>query len=112
MLLEKYLCTVYRPDRDYADGEVLERNWGELRHSDTQSAFAHHFRVRRREWKTHAFVAQRVQVADTRIRVPDVCVMVGKNPATQSFAGRRLFVSKCCRPKTGWGLCRSASTTT
>ena len=33
----EYLNTSYRPDCDYVDGEVRERNLGELDHSSTQS---------------------------------------------------------------------------
>ncbi len=36
MLVEKYLRTIYRPDCDYIDGEVLERNVGEIDHSRLQ----------------------------------------------------------------------------
>ena len=32
--VEEYLRTTYRPDCDYVDGEVLERNVGEKDHSD------------------------------------------------------------------------------
>ena len=31
--VSEYLATVYRPDGDYIDGEVLERNLGEQAHS-------------------------------------------------------------------------------
>jgi Uma2 family endonuclease len=85
MLVEKYLHTTYHPDRDYVDGEVLERNWGELKHSEMQGEFAYYFRVRRREWKAYAFLEQRVQVAETRFRIPDVCVIVGEKPRDQIF---------------------------
>jgi hypothetical protein len=49
--VEEYLRTVYRPDCDYVDGEVLERNLGELDHSDLQSEFVHYFRGHRRKGK-------------------------------------------------------------
>ncbi len=32
----EYLNTTYRPDRDYVDGGVLERNLGEYEHSRPQ----------------------------------------------------------------------------
>lgn len=83
--VEEYLRTTYRPDRDYVDGEVLERNLGELDHSDLQSEFVHYFRIRRRKWKTYAFVEQRVQVSKTRFRIPDVCVVVGEKPTEPIF---------------------------
>ncbi len=78
--VEEYLGTTYRPDCDYVDGEVLERNVGEHDHSDLQSEFAHNFRTRRKQWKVHAVVEQRVQVAERRYRIPDVCVVAGGGP--------------------------------
>ena len=39
--VEEYLRTSYRPDRDYVDGEVLERNLGEHDHSDLQTELAY-----------------------------------------------------------------------
>lgn len=83
--VDEYLRTAYEPDCDYVDGEVIERNLGERDHSDLQSELVYVFRLRRREWKTHAFVEQRVEVAKTRFRVPDVCVYVGDNPRDQIF---------------------------
>ncbi len=38
--VEEYLRTSYRPDCDYVDGEVLERNVGELDHSWLQTALS------------------------------------------------------------------------
>jgi Uma2 family endonuclease len=83
--VEDYLRTTYEPDCDYVDGEVIERNVGERDHSDWQSELVHYFRARRRELKTYAFVEQRIQVAKTRFRVPDVCVYVGEKPRDQIF---------------------------
>lgn len=34
--LVEYLRTSYRPDCDYLDGEVVERNFGEFDHSSAQ----------------------------------------------------------------------------
>ena len=35
--LQEYLATSYRPDRDYVDGAVLERNLGEREHGAIQT---------------------------------------------------------------------------
>ena len=83
--VDEYLRTTYHPDCDYVDGEVQERNLGERDHSDLQTEIAHYFRAHRREWKTYAYVEQRVQVAKTRFRVPDICVYVGERPRDQIF---------------------------
>ena len=34
--VEEYLRTSYRPDCDYVDGRVEERNWGEFEHGRIQ----------------------------------------------------------------------------
>lgn len=35
--VEEYLATSYRPDCDYVDGQVLERNLGEWEHGSLQA---------------------------------------------------------------------------
>ncbi len=41
--VKEYLNTSYRPDCDYVDGHVVERNLGELDHSDLQTEIAFFF---------------------------------------------------------------------
>lgn len=83
--VEEYLRTTYRPDRDYIDGELLERNVGEQDHSDLQSELVHYFRQRRKVWRAHAYVEQRIQVSPKRFRIPDVCVVIGSKPPEPVF---------------------------
>ncbi len=83
--IEKYLRTSYRPDCDYVDGEVLERNSGERDHSELQREFIVYLHSRAKHWGIHVFPEQRVQVSATRFRIPDVCVVVGKEPQEQIF---------------------------
>ena len=75
--LEEYLTTSYRPDCDYVDGEVVERNFGERDHGWLQAAIASYFFVRRKQWNITVFLELRVQVKPTRFRIPDVCVILG-----------------------------------
>jgi len=75
--VSEYLQTSYRPDCDYVDGLVLERNVGEWDHADLQGAFVAFFRARRKLWNIQAVPEWRVQVAPTRFRIPDVCVILG-----------------------------------
>ncbi len=44
--VQEYIATSYRPDRDFVDGELQERNLGELEHSLLQGAIAAWF------WRT------------------------------------------------------------
>ena len=78
--VEEYLRTSYRPDCDYVDGEIVERNVGELDHSDLQSEIVVYFRSRTKKLGVFAYVEQRVQVSSTRFRIPDVCVLTSKPP--------------------------------
>lgn len=73
--LYEYLHSVYRPDLDYIDGVLEERNLGEHDHADLQTELAVFFRIHRSEWKVKTVVEQRVQVSPTRFRVPDLTVM-------------------------------------
>jgi Uma2 family endonuclease len=76
--VEEYLATSYRPDCDYVDGEVVERNLGELDHSWLHGALISYFFVRRKEWNITVLPEQRVQVKPTRFRIPDLCVILGE----------------------------------
>jgi len=80
--LSEYLDTVYRPDREYIDGELLERNLGELDHSRFQSLLTSYLVSREKRWGIRVLVEQRVQVKGTRYRVPDITVVAGPLPNT------------------------------
>lgn len=76
--VEEYLKTVYRPDRDYIDGVVEERNLGEWDHSNAQANLVTFFHSRFREIGIAAVPGWRFRVSPTRFRVPDVTVVAGK----------------------------------
>ena len=83
--VEEYLRTTYHPDRDYVDGEVVERSVGERDHGVLQRDLVVYFHLRRRKWNVNVFLEQRIQVSKTRYRVPDICVYVGDGPKDQIF---------------------------
>ena len=76
--VDEYLATVYRPDCDYVDGEILERNLGELDHNRIQKKLLLYFAGREAQWGVEAIQEQRVQVGSTRFRIPDVAVVLGR----------------------------------
>ena len=78
--VQEYLATSFRPDRDYVDGELQERNLGEEPHSLTQISLAAFLFNRRAQWRIRVLTEQRVQVSPTRFRVPDVCVLPASAP--------------------------------
>ncbi len=81
--VEEYLHSSYSPDCDYVDGELQERNAGELDHADVQTALALWFRSHDKEWNTRTVVELRMQVAPTRFRIADVCLLSRSEPAEQ-----------------------------
>ena len=78
--VEEYLGTSYPDgDREYVDGEIVERNVGEIDHGSLQSRIlvylATHYP------KFWAAVGVRVQLKSSRFRVPDVTLVAGSRPA-------------------------------
>jgi len=80
--LSEYLNTSYRPDCDYLEGELLERNVGEAEHSRLQTKIAAWLFTREKKLGITVYTEQRVQVKARRFRVPDITVMAGEGPAT------------------------------
>jgi Uma2 family endonuclease len=81
--LSEYLNTSYRPDCEYIDGELLERDLGELGHSRMQMLASGYLSNREKQWEIFVLPGQRVQVRATRFRVPDISVVKGDSPKTQ-----------------------------
>jgi Uma2 family endonuclease len=76
--VDEYLSTVYEPDCEYVDGELIERNVGEFDHSALQFVLIELLGKQRRAAGVHIFPELRVQVAARRFRVPDVTVTTSK----------------------------------
>ena len=78
--VSEYLQTTYRPDRDYIDGELKDRNAGEQPHAHVQSIITRIFGENRKAWGVRPLTEQRVQVAPQRYRIPDICVVRNTDP--------------------------------
>ena len=83
--VDEYLSTTYRPDCDYIEGELIERNVGRKDHGKLQRELLAWFRDRRSEFRVIEFPEQRIQVASRRYRIPDVCVVPMPEPDEQVF---------------------------
>ena len=70
--VDEYLRTSYRPDCDFIDGEVLERNVGKRRHGYAQAEIAAWFSHRRQTLHLQPITELRMRVGPNRIRIPDV----------------------------------------
>lgn len=78
--VEEYLAKTWRPDREYIDGEIRERNLGERPHSDLQMKIAWWLYNHRKRWNVSVLPEQRIQVHPARFRVPDLAVIGGDLP--------------------------------
>jgi Uma2 family endonuclease len=78
--LAEYLQTSYRPDREYVDGELRERNVGQWDHARVQWLLAGWFMNHEADWKILGSTDQRMQVSPSRIRIPDLVLL---RPGTQ-----------------------------
>ncbi len=96
--VEEYLRTSFPDgDQEYVDGRIVERNVGEIRHSNCQSAIDTYLRTHYKKiiW---AGVEVRVQVRSTRFRVPDVTVVLGPMPAGRIIVSPPVLVVEVLSP--------------
>jgi Uma2 family endonuclease len=75
--VEEYLASSFRPDCDYVDGHIEERNLGERTHSKIQGRLTVCLSRYEEMLGIEILPEVRVQVKPTRFRIPDVCVLVG-----------------------------------
>ena len=94
----EYLETVYRPDVDYVDGVVEERNGGEYDHADIQRAVLLALIAQEHGAGVKAMQELRVQVAAMRFRVPDVCLLPA-SPRTQIIREAPLLCVEVLSPR-------------
>src|ERR1035441_4582310 len=74
--LQEYLETSYRPDCEYVDGEIRERIVGKWEHARLQLVLGAWFFMHEKDWGIPSSTEQRVRVAENRVRVPDLVVLV------------------------------------
>src|SRR5271163_4636806 len=78
--VEEYVHTSYRPDCDYVDGEVRERDLGEHSHGRLQLRIGAWFLAREARLGIRALSEVRLQINPHRFRVPDLMVLAAQAP--------------------------------
>jgi len=81
--LEEYLQTSYKPDCDFVDDHLEERNVGKFDHNRMQILIAAWFVTQEKNWGVIALTEQRTQVSSRRVRIPDVCLIRTEVPREQ-----------------------------
>jgi len=80
---EEYLRTSYEPDCEYWDGELVERNVGDLGHSKLQKLLMLYLCRKEKLWNIHVFPELRMLLRPRQYRIPDVAVFYGAEPTEQ-----------------------------
>ncbi len=96
--VDVYLRTHYRPDCDYVDGEVVERNVGEHDHASLQLRIGAYLLTIYGPKGFDVVVEQRVQVSAMRCHVPDICLTRAEIPMEQIFRKPPLVVIEILSP--------------
>jgi Uma2 family endonuclease len=99
--LADYLRTSYRPDCDYVDGEVHERNAGEFDHAVVQAFLTSWFFQHRYDWNLPVLPEIRIRVSERRVRIGDVCLISRDHPAEQVRTHAPLAVIEILSPEDG-----------
>ncbi|MGI8742661.1 MAG: Uma2 family endonuclease [Bryobacteraceae bacterium] len=75
MSIEEYFNTEFDgADCEYVDGEIIERNMGQTRHSGIQSWLFYLFMTMPNRAEIQARVELRIKIAERRYRIPDISV--------------------------------------
>lgn len=77
---DEYLRNTYRPDCDYVDGMVLERNLGQHDHARLQALILFVLMQNEKNWGIHAIPECRLKIRPRKYRIPDVMVLSRNAP--------------------------------
>ena len=96
----EYLGSVYRPDVDYVDGNLEERNVGEIDHATVQKMILLALTEFEDLAGVYAIQETRVQVHATRFRVPDVTLIATEHVPPGSLRKHRCSAWRYCLHET------------
>ena len=95
--LEEYMAASYRPDREYIDGEVRERNMGKWEHARLQNLLGSWFNANEAGWGVLAATEWRTQVSRTRVRIPDL-ILVNDGPQPDVLTDPPILIVEILSP--------------
>jgi Uma2 family endonuclease len=96
--VSEYLQTSYRPDREYIDGEIRERNVGKWEHARIQAALTGWFWPHQADWKIMVATELRTQVSASRVRIPDVVLVAAGSRVPDVLTCAALLVIEILSP--------------
>lgn len=97
--VREYLATSYRPDCEYLDGRIEERNVGEYDHGLLQAILGYLFMSHREDWGVQVVTDVRTQVSSSRFRVPNLSVLRADAPKEQILTHPPLIAIEILSPE-------------
>jgi Uma2 family endonuclease len=95
--LLEYMKTSYRPDREYVDGELVERNVGKWEHARLQALLTVWLGSQEKTWSVKVATEQRLKVSALRVRIPDV-MLVARGPQPEIIVEPPVLVVEILSP--------------
>jgi Uma2 family endonuclease len=100
MTVEQYLRTSFRPDCEYVNGEVLDRNVGEVDHGWVQRAILLYVAPREKALGVVILQEQRLRINSEHYRVPDLMILQGAGkPKEQVITSPPIVCIEVLSPK-------------
>ena len=97
--VDQYLHGTWEPDREYVNGEVLERNMGEKDHGNWQGALVRLLSAWRQSAHIQVIPELRVRTIPDQYRVPDVVVLDRNAPDEQVITHAPLLCVEILSPE-------------
>jgi Uma2 family endonuclease len=97
--VDQYLHGVWEPDREYVNGEVLERNMGEKDHGSWQGALVRLLSAWRQSAHIQVIPELRMRTMPDRYRIPDVTVLDRNAPDEQVITHAPLLCVEILSPE-------------
>ena len=101
--VSEYLRSGWSPDREYVDGEVLERNLGEYDHATLQHYLLFLFETNAASWRITVRPELRLQVSGQRFRVPHVMLLRHDHSIEQVIRQAPLLCIEILSPEDRFG---------
>lgn len=106
MGVAEYLRTGFDgSDCEYLDGEIVERNWGDLPHGDTQGNLLNLLHQLRPKLGIRVLPEITIKISPTRYRVADLAVWRNDDIGTGIPTAAPFLVIEILSPKTAWSAC-------
>ncbi len=97
--IDVYLRSSFEPDAEYVDGEIQERPWANTITPPGKRRCWCIFASTTKEWHIRVKPELRVQVAETRFRVPDITVLDRDQPIEQIVTHPPIAVFEVLSPE-------------